>query len=227
MTHVPSPDGIPRIKFRIEALSDLVFGLALSLGAITLIQNIPQDPSHLINDVVLFGFSFLIIVGIWLGYTRIVSVLSVETSEAMLLNLALLFCVALEPFLYYVFQTQPAGSAFLDFSSAAFGLDIGSMMGLLGAMVYLVLHQEAHAEVHTLRAKSLRGFKVSMAAHAICAAIFLVSISDVFWVQVPNFGYLRFLLWYIALGIFFISRPAARMTSGKETGVVSRETPPQ
>ena len=65
-----------RSKSRIEGLSDLVFGLALSIGSIALIQHIPQAPTALINDVLNFGFSFLIIAVIWLSYTRIVSSLS-------------------------------------------------------------------------------------------------------------------------------------------------------
>ena len=36
-------------------------------------------------DVVQFGFSFLIIVGIWLGYTRIIGILPVETPFTVLL----------------------------------------------------------------------------------------------------------------------------------------------
>jgi hypothetical protein len=57
---------IPTIRIRIETLSDLVFGLALSIGSIILIEHIPHDAAALISDVELFAFSFLIIVGIWL-----------------------------------------------------------------------------------------------------------------------------------------------------------------
>ena len=209
-----SVDGIPKIELRIETLSDLVFGLALSIGAISLIQHIPQAPADLIQDVTQFGFSFLIIVGIWLGYTRILSVLSVETSGTLLLNLALLFCVAVEPFLYYVFQFQaqtiPISSPFLDFSSAAFALDTGAMMGLLAGMTYLVVRQENRGEVRRLRATMVRKFRFSMISGAVGAAVFMASASEIFWIQVPNLGYLRFFLWYIAMGIFFASRLLAR-----------------
>src|SRR5215471_6222373 len=106
----------PRIRVRIETISDLVFGLALSIGSIALVQRIPQTPGDMVGDVAEFGISFLIVVGIWLGYTRIISVLPIETPGTLLLNLVLLFCVALEPFLYYVlFQTS--SNDFLDFSS--------------------------------------------------------------------------------------------------------------
>jgi hypothetical protein len=52
----------PKIKVRIESLSDLVFGLALSIGSLTLIGKLPQTAQDLVTDVVLFGFSFLIVV---------------------------------------------------------------------------------------------------------------------------------------------------------------------
>ena len=210
---------IPTIKIRIETLSDLIFGLALSIGSITLIQRIPQDPAGLINDVVLFAFSFLIIVGIWLGYTRIIAVLPVETAGTLFLNLALLFCVVLEPFLYYVFQL--ASTDFLDFSSAAYALNTGSMMALLAGMMYTAVRQDSHREVHRLREGSARNFRVTMASQAVGSIIFIVSTSDVFWVSVPVFGYLRFLLWYIALGTFFASRALSGSRAGRHAHAVN------
>jgi uncharacterized membrane protein len=205
----PAAAGLPRLKIRIETLSDLVFGLALSLGSIVLVQHIPQTSTDLTVDVVQFGFSFLIIVGIWLGYTRIIGILPVETPVTLVLNLVLLFCVALEPFLYYIlFQTSDP--IFLDFSSAAFALDTGAMMSLLSGMMFIVIREENVGVAHRLRPSAIRNFKVSMIAQVIAAAIFLASISEVFWIQIPGLGYLRFLMWYAALGTFFASRAFAR-----------------
>jgi hypothetical protein len=112
--------------------------------------------------------------------------------------------VALEPFLYYVFQTAPNG--FLNFSSAAYALNTGSMMALLAGMMYAVIREEAHGKAHRLRKGSVRNFKVTMVSQAVGSALFLVSAFEIFWVSIPVFGYLRFLLWYIALGTFFASR---------------------
>jgi len=210
--------GLPRLKVRIEALSDLVFGLALSLGSIVLVQRLPQSSTDLTVDIFQFGFSFLIIVGIWLGYTRIIGILPVETSVTLVLNLALLFCVALEPFLLYT-QFQTNDPAFLDFSTAAFALDTGAMMGLLSGMMLIVLREERLGVAHRLRASAVTNFKISMIAQAIGAALFLVSTSDFFWIQIPGLGYLRFLMWYAALGTFFASRVFARK------GVEANATP--
>lgn len=147
------------MRVRIETLSDLVFGLALSIGSIALVQHIPLSSAELTTDIVQFGFSFLIIVGIWLGYTRIIGILPVETQGTVFLNLALLFCVALEPFLYYVlFQTSDP--VFLDFVSSAFALDTGAMMGILSSMMYMVIRQEEHgggSQAAPDRAQELQG----------------------------------------------------------------------
>jgi len=50
-----------RSKLRIENLSDLVFGLALSIGSISLFLKSVQTPYDLVVNVALFGYSFLII----------------------------------------------------------------------------------------------------------------------------------------------------------------------
>jgi len=92
----------PRIKIRIESLSDLIFGLALSIGSLELIARTPQTPADLGASVVLFAFSFVVVVSIWVGYTRIMAVLAGEGGSVFALNLILLFCVALEPYLFYV-----------------------------------------------------------------------------------------------------------------------------
>ncbi len=133
-----------KIKSRIESLSDLVFGLAPSIGSIGLIQHIPQASVDLNNVITQFGFSFLIIIVISLQYTRIVSGLDVETPLTLYLNLALLFCVVLEPFLFYVLETTTAG--LLEYSTSVFGLDIGMMQALLAGMTYLVIRQEKRSK---------------------------------------------------------------------------------
>lgn len=197
-------EGVRKIRVRIETLSDLVFGLALSLGSIVLVQNLPQKAVVLESDVVEFAFSFLIIVGVWLGYTRIISVLPVETTGAVLLNLALLFCVALEPFLYYVLYAAP--SDFGDFSSAAYALNTGAMMGMIASMMYLLYKEDKGSALAKTYPLGLKSLKVATVTQGLSAAMFLASVSGLFWVEVPGLGHLRFLLWYAALAVFFTSR---------------------
>ncbi len=124
------------------------------------------------------------------------SVLTFESSSALLLNITLLFCVVLEPFLYYVLETAP--SSFLDSWSIAFALDMGVIMGLLSGMMYLAVRQVKHSDASKLVASSIRRFKTLMISQAIVSALFFASISNIFWVPVPIAAYLRFLLWYIS-----------------------------
>jgi len=77
-----------RTRIRIESLSDLVFGLALSIGSVFLIGRVPQTGQDLAANILLFGFSFLILVMTWVGYSRTMAVLPVEVPLALLLNLS-------------------------------------------------------------------------------------------------------------------------------------------
>jgi uncharacterized membrane protein len=67
---------------RIESLSDLIFGLALSIGSLELIARTPRTPEDLGMSVALFAFSFVVVVSIWVGYTRIMAVLQGEGGGA-------------------------------------------------------------------------------------------------------------------------------------------------
>jgi hypothetical protein len=80
-----------RPRPRIESLSDLVFGLALSVGAISLISRLPSSPVGIVYDIVEFGFSFLILITVWISYTSIMSVLPLEDATTITLNVILLF----------------------------------------------------------------------------------------------------------------------------------------
>jgi uncharacterized membrane protein len=50
---------------RIESLSDLVFGLALSIGAFGLVSSPPTDDAGFYRDVITFGFNFVVLISIW------------------------------------------------------------------------------------------------------------------------------------------------------------------
>jgi len=203
-------DEIPPIKVRLESLSDLVFGLALSIGSLSLILKLPMDAGALSVDVEVFAFSFLIIVGVWLNYSRIVSVLPTETGGIMSLNLALLFCVAIEPFLFYLLFKSAAG--FEEFCSTVFALDTGAMMGLLSGMIYLVLRAEGRG-AHKLNKRSIRRFRASMVSGGVGSLVFLASSSSTFWVMIPGLGHLRYAVWFVALVLLFGSRTVVRVSS--------------
>jgi len=200
----------PRTKVRIESLSDLVFGLALSIGSLILVGREPQTGQDLGYNVLLFGFGFLIVVMTWLLYSRTMAVLSVEVPLALALNLLLLFCVALEPYLFYVLQSvQPLG--LVDAGSVAYALDVGGMFLLLAALAYLVVKEDkAGAEGRVrLHPAVLARFRTSWKSETVVAAIFLVSALPVFWVSTPA-GFLRFDMWSLPFVVLFGGRAYRR-----------------
>jgi uncharacterized membrane protein len=186
---------MPRIKIRIESLSDLVFGLALSIGSLVLVGRSVQSGEALGFNVVLFGFGFAIIVMAWLRYSRTMAVLPVEAPFALLSNFALLFFVALEPYLFYVlWSAQTPG--LLDSASVAYGLDLGGMFFTQAALAYLVVKEEKgglggrQPPLPVVSARFRRAAKVS----AVLGAVFVVSVLPVFWTGTP-IGPLRYYLW--------------------------------
>jgi len=75
-------------RSRIESLSDIIFGLALAISSIPLISRLPAKPFGILIDLAEFGFSFLILMSVWVGYTNIMSVLPLEDTTTLNLNLA-------------------------------------------------------------------------------------------------------------------------------------------
>jgi uncharacterized membrane protein len=211
----------PRIKIRIESLSDLVFGLALSIGSLELLARTPQTPEDLATSVALFAFSFLIVVSIWFGYARIMAVISQETGGAISLNLLLLFCVALEPYLFFVLQSKPSDLSFLDWASFGYALDVGAMFLILGGLIRPILREKSLGnEKGDLHPVLFRRFRVAMFFYAFIGGAYLVSALPFFWIDTP-IGPLRFVFWYSAFAFAFLgilNRRRERTYRSKRSG---------
>jgi len=206
----------PRIRVRIVSLSDLVFGLALSIGSLFLVSRVPQTSQDLEVNVLLFGFSFLIVVLAWLGYSRAMAVLSVEPPFALYTNLVLLFVVALEPYLFYVLESaQTAGLA--NSASVAYALDLGGLFFLQAALAYLVVKQDKAGLVGRRRVHpdDVARFRRLVKLDAVLGAIFVVSTLPIFWVSTP-IGGLRFIMWAFCLVAVLSGRGLRR--SAKKQG---------
>lgn len=203
----------PKIRIRIESLSDLVFGLALSIGSIILVGKQPQSGQDIAVNVLLFGFGFLIIVMTWLGYSRTMAVLPMETPFALLANLLLLFIVAIEPYLFYVLTSvQSAGLA--DAASVIYALDVGGMFLMQAVLARMVVAGE-EARSHgqpSLHPVILARFQRMTKLNAIIGLVYVVSALPIFWVDTPV-GYPRFYLWFSSF-LFLAGR--ARRKGGEE-----------
>jgi hypothetical protein len=174
-----------KIKVRIapESFSDIIFGLALSIGSLILIQSQVLTWQDAAWNVLLFGFSFLVIAMTWLLFSRTISVLPVEVPSALFLNLALLFCAALEPYLFYLLMNG-ATQNLLYYTSIGYALDVGIMYVILATLASLVLKQERAGMIGQrpkLHPIVLKRFRHMMIAECAAGALFLVSATPVFW----------------------------------------------
>jgi uncharacterized membrane protein len=203
-----------RPRSRLEGLSDLVFGLALSIGALNLISSNPAGSSNptgsLLTGIILFMFSFLVLINVWLRYSDIMTFLPVENRRSRDLNIGLLFLVALEPYLFNQLFGYGLGGfngvgnpivqgSFLDVSTTLFALDIGSIYGILALFTNLLAREEKNLVEPGL----LGYYKRKRNVEATVAGAFFISALPFFWTPAPILGILRFYFW---LAPFFARR---------------------
>jgi len=190
-----------RPRPRIESLTDLVFGLALSIGAISLISNKPANVDQLYTAIAGFGFSFLILIQIWFRFTEIMSVLPVQTSATRILNTVLLFLVALEPYLFNTlgfFVASQTGELY-DAASTVYAFDIGTIYGILALFTNILATEERKLVAPDL----LRKYKHTRDLEIVVAIIFLLSAIPQFWTL-----NLRYYIWATT---FFVYRGGSMM----------------
>jgi len=186
---------------RIESLSDVIFGLALAISTIPLISRLPAKPFGMVVDISEFGFGFLILMSVWMGYTNIMSALPVEDSTVVTLNLLLLFLVSIEPYLFYLNITFDLASheIFLNLSSILYALDMTGLMILLS----LFTHELAREERRLLPKNYIASYKRVRNVTFLSAALFAITILPLFWV-IRLYGQpIRFYFWFVPLFLSF------------------------
>jgi uncharacterized membrane protein len=199
-----------RPKPRIESLSDLIFGLALSIGTISLISRMPTFPAGILIDVQQFGFSFLILISVWFNYTSIMSVLPVEDSRTIVLNIVMLFLVSVEPYLFYlnvVFDLAQE-EVMLNAASVAYALDMAGLMAILA----LFTHELTIEEKKLVPQDALGNYRRVRNSLFLAAVIFGVTILPIFWTIRVLDTPLRFYLWFVPLIVASIRRVTSRLT---------------
>src|SRR5208337_3715173 len=166
-------------KPRIESLSDLIFGLALAISTIPLISRIPARPFGMLIDISEFGFNFLILISVWLAYTKIMSILPIEDSTIVTLNLVLLFLVSIEPYLFYLNITFDilAHELLLNYASILYALDMAGLMLILA----LFTHQLAREERGLVSKSAMARFKRVRNTLFTSAVLFAITILPIFW----------------------------------------------
>jgi uncharacterized membrane protein len=195
----PNPQ-VPRP--RIQGLSDLIFGLALSIGAIQFVGNLPKDAGALNSDLATFAFSFLILINVWNRYTSTASVMPVETGWMVRLNMVLLFLVAVEPFLFDVMVVQGLSTSAGQAASVYYGFDIGGMNLVLAYFTHILTREEKNLIPREL----INKYKVTRDVLLSAAAVFLVADLPFFSAIGPGGEPLRVDLWLLSLPLIWVPR---------------------
>jgi hypothetical protein len=199
----------PRIaRPRIESLSDIIFGLALAISTIPLISRLPAKPLGIFIDISEFGFGFLILISVWLSYTNIMSVLPMEDSTTVTLNLVLLFLVSIEPYLFYLNITFDllTHEIFLNYASIMYALDMTGLMLILA----LFTHQLTTEERGLVPKDSLAKYTRVRNTLFVSAALFAITMLPVFWSIKLLDQPIRFYFWFIPLILSSVRRISER-----------------
>ncbi|MGD0175390.1 MAG: hypothetical protein ABSC50_01010 [Candidatus Bathyarchaeia archaeon] len=196
---------------RVSAIADaekevakIIFGLAIAISTIPLISRLPARPAGILIDIGEFGFSFLILISVWLGYWNIMSLLPIEDGTTITLNVALLFLVSIEPYLFYLNITFDllAHELLLDSSSILYALDMTGLMLILA----LFTHQLAKEERGLVPKASLLQYKRVRNVLFISAALFAITALPPFWsFKLWNLP-IRFFFWFIPLILSSVQR---------------------
>ncbi len=188
----------------IESLSNLIFGLALSIGAIALLGQQAPDLAMVVRSLVVFSFGFLILIIVWYRYSSVMKILPVETPSLVALNLLLLFFVAIEPYLLNLLLTGSSGlpDVLGGPISQIYALDLGTMFLILAYFVHQVIVQEKKLQ----RSKHLKRLEHDRAFQLIVAAAFYISILPIFAsVRLLDFS-VRQYLWLFSIPAGFVIR---------------------
>lgn len=84
----------------------------------------------------------MILINVWLRYTSVTSVVPIETTTMVRLNVLLLFLVAVEPYLFDIMvKFGPSADPGVD-ASAFYTLDIGGMNLVIAYFIHLMTREE-------------------------------------------------------------------------------------
>jgi len=178
----------------IEKLTTAVFGFALAVGALSLTKANPETTIDVLGGLVLFSLSFIILVVIWWGTSEIMSQIDQGKSTTILLNILLLFFVAIEPYLLNILN---ASTQLFPLSSTLYGLDMAFLM-MLSALLSQILIKE---NKETLTTQQLKYFIIGRDNQFICAGLFLISILPPFLELTIAGTPVRVLIWFGTLAL--------------------------
>jgi len=115
------------------------------------------------------------------------AILSQETSGTVSMNMLLLFCVALEPYLFFVLQSKSSDLSFLNWASFGYALDVGAMFLILGGLIRPILRGKSPGiERGYLHPVLFRRFRVAMFFYAFIGGALLGLSPSLLWDRHTN-----------------------------------------
>lgn len=129
---------------RLETLSDLIYGLSLSIGAISLVitNSTRSNAIDIDRNILEFLFVFLILITSWIIYTSDMSVLPIETRLVTFLNVILLILVAIIPYLFDQAVSPFNTPDVQDYASILFTLDYSGSLFIMAGFAHLIAREE-------------------------------------------------------------------------------------
>ncbi len=192
-----------RPRPRLETLSDLIYGLSLSIGAISLVITNSQTSSadDINRNILEFLFVFLILITSWIIYTSDMSVLPIETRFVTFLNVVLLILVAIFPYLFDQAVSTFNPTSVQDYASILFTGDYAVSLLVMAAFAHII----AQEEEHLVDGEVMIRFRRARNRLGVLTLVVLLSLAAPWdWLL---FGvHVRLLIWIIPIVSFWFNR---------------------
>jgi uncharacterized membrane protein len=201
-------DAVHRPRPRLESLSDLIYGLSLSIGAIGLVVNSVQSSGtgDINRNIIDFVFVFLILVTSWILYTETASVLQIEGRQVTSLNIVLLVLVAIMPYLFEQAILQSNTFDAQNYASSLFTLDVSGQILIASAFAHIITSEERRP---ALEAGVLAGFRRSRNLLFLVALLVLIGLG-VPWDWLLFQVHVRLLVCFVPILVFWANRMRRR-----------------
>ena len=197
----PKPSRRPRP--RLESLSDLIYGLSLSIGAISLVITNSQSssPSDINRNILEFLFVFLILITSWIIYTSDMSVLPVQTRLVTFLNVLLLIFVAIMPYLFDQVVSIHNERPVQDYASVLFTIDYAGSLLIMSGFAHII----AQEEMKLVDGEVMVRFRQTRDILAFLALVVSLSLVAPWGLALAGVQ-VRLLIWYFPIFMFWFNR---------------------
>jgi hypothetical protein len=187
----------------LESLSDLIYGLSLSIGAISLVitNNQSSSASDINRNILQFLFVFLILITSWIIYTSDMSVLPIETRLVQLLNVLLLMLVATIPYLFDQVVSTFNPSSVQDYASILFTADYAGTLLIMAVFSHVIAQEEEHLVDGAIMIR-MRRVRNRLSILTVIVLLSLAAPWDWLFLGV----HVRFFIWLVPIISFWFNR---------------------